>query len=31
MASTTELHQKNADTNTKPSAESAITAHLQRV
>src|ERR1017187_301861 len=30
-ASTTELHQKNGDRNTKPFAESAITAHLQRV
>jgi hypothetical protein len=30
-ASTTELHQKNGDRNTKPFAVSAITAHLQRV
>jgi hypothetical protein len=30
-ASTTELHQKNGDRNAKPFAESAITAHLQRV
>ena len=29
--STTELHQKNRDRNTRPFAESAITAHLQRV
>jgi hypothetical protein len=30
-ASTTELHQKNGDRNTKPFAGSAITANLQRV
>ena len=30
-ASTTEHHQKNGDRNTKPFAESAIMAHLQRV
>ena len=29
--STTELHQKNGDRNTKPFAVSDITAHLQRV
>ena|ERR1700681_4229910 len=29
--STTELHQKNGHSNTKPFAESAITAHRQRV
>jgi hypothetical protein len=30
-ASTTEPHQKNGNRNTKPFAESALTAHLQRV
>src|ERR1039458_10677561 len=30
-ASTTEFHQTNGDSNTKPFAESAFTAKLQRV